>query len=83
MAWNLSIGKSKIPDTIKKFIVWEVTPLGNHKLEMYEGEATPKFNVLSSLKELGPSNLEEVAQRAGIGKDSVHFQLKQVLAPYS
>lgn len=76
--WTLTFGKSRIPDTVKKFLVWEVTPLGTQKLEMYEGEATPKFNVLASLKELGPSNIEEIAGRAGMGKDAVHFQLKQL-----
>lgn len=76
--WTFTVGKTYLSDNAKKFFVWEVTPLGSRKLEMYEGEATPKFNVLATLKELGPSNLEEIAARASMGKDAVHFQLKQL-----
>ncbi len=76
--WTFTIGKTYLSDNAKKLLVWEVTPLGARKLDLYEGEATPKFNVLVTLKELGPSNVDEIATRAGMGRDAVLFQLKQL-----
>jgi len=70
--------KQRVPDSVKRYMQWDITPLGRQKVENYQGPTTPKFKVLAALSMLGPSNIEEIAKEASMGQHSVHYQLKQL-----
>ncbi len=77
MGFNIHLGKDDNP-VGKKYVVWEATSIGKTKAEEYSGPTVPKFNVLATLINLGPSNVEEIAAHAKMGKDTVLFHLQQL-----
>lgn len=78
MAWNIHIGKPKLPDGLKRDIVWDVTPLGKKKVSDYEGSAGPAFTVMVSLVEQGPSNVEDLSKHCSMSQNVVEFNLKKL-----
>lgn len=67
-----------IPNIIKREIVVGLTPLGKQKVEAFAGEG-PKFEILATLDEKGPSTLEEIGHEVHMSPGKLRVVVKHLI----
>ena len=78
MPLNISFSQTQTPDSVKKHYIFKLTPLGQSKVRDFEGEGE-KFNVMTVLAQMGPSNIEEIATGASLSKDKAKVILQELV----
>lgn len=77
MSWNI-FAKDKGNQIRMKETLWQLTPAGEKQVKNYEGSSNPRFTILSTMDELGPSTVEDIAKHSNVGQTVVEFNLRKM-----
>jgi len=67
-----------VPTAIKQGTVLILTPLGKQKADSFAMDG-PKFEVLSTMSECGPSTMADISNETGLGDKRVQAILKALV----
>lgn len=77
MTFQLPFQREHMSRLIKSELTVALTPLGKQKADAFSGEG-PKFDILATLNESGPSSISELAQETGMSPVKVKHVLKEL-----
>lgn len=73
--FTVSIGRPKINKSSEKQL-WELTQVGQTKIDNYSGPDNPGIKVLSSLSSIAPATIDDIAKDSNLGRDTILLHLR-------
>uniref|UniRef100_A0A6M3L708 Uncharacterized protein n=1 Tax=viral metagenome TaxID=1070528 RepID=A0A6M3L708_9ZZZZ len=78
--WTFTVGRPKANKSAVQNQLWEVTQVGENKINNYAGPDNPAIKVMASVASIGPANVEDISKDCGLGKDVVILHLRNLSA---
>lgn len=70
-------GGEKPTDAVVKGVVFELTSIGSQKIEKFDVDGK-RFDVMSAIRDRGPSNIREISEEARISTKKTYRILKEL-----